>query len=251
MEIRFEKLNFGYTRKKQVLKNINLTLPSGKFIAVIGPNGSGKTTITKQINQILTPQSGRVSLNGVNVASMTPADLARTVAYVPQMTGGMMAGSVMDTVMLGRKPYIKWKPSDEDIEIVSNCLMRFGLESIAQRDFNALSGGQKQTVLIARALAQTPRLYLFDEPVSFLDVRNQLQIMTTARELVEQDGKTVIMVLHDLNMALRFADHVVIMKNGEVFAQGTPREVITEENVYAVYGTPAEIKNGEYVMTSL
>ena len=156
MEIRFENLNFGYSRKKQVLKNINLTLPSGKFIAVIGPNGSGKTTITKQINQILTPQSGRVSLNGMNVASMTPADLARTVAYVPQMTGGMMAGSVMDTVMLGRKPYIKWKPSDEDIEIVSNCLMRFGLEAIAQRDFNALSGGQKQTVLIARALAQTP-----------------------------------------------------------------------------------------------
>ena len=251
MEIRFENLNFGYTRKKQVLKNINLTLPSGKFIAVIGPNGSGKTTITKQINQILTPQSGRVSLNGVNVASMTPADLARTVAYVPQMTGGMMAGSVMDTVMLGRKPYIKWKPSEDDIEIVSNCLMRFGLESIAQRDFNALSGGQKQTVLIARALAQTPRLYLFDEPVSFLDVRNQLQIMTTARELVDQDGKTVIMVLHDLNMALRFADHVVIMKNGEVFAQGTPREVITEEKVYAVYGTHAEINNGEYVIKSL
>ena len=251
MEIRFENLNFGYTRKKQVLKNINLTLPSGKFIAVIGPNGSGKTTITKQINQILTPQSGRVSLDGVDVASMSPADLARTVAYVPQMTGGMMAGSVMDTVMLGRKPYIKWKPSDEDIDIVANCLMRFGLESIAQRDFNALSGGQKQTVLIARALAQTPRLYLFDEPVSFLDVRNQLQIMTTARELVDQDGKTVIMVLHDLNMALRSADHVVIMKNGEVFAQGAPGDVITEENVYAVYGTHAEIKNGEYVITSL
>ena len=251
MEVRFENLNFGYTRKKQVLKNINLTLPSGKFIAVIGPNGSGKTTITKQINQILTPQSGRVSLNRVNVASMTPADLARTVAYVPQMTAGIMAGSVMDTVMLGRKPYIKWKPSEEDIEIVSRCLMRFGLEDIAQRDFNALSGGQKQTVLIARALAQTPRLYLFDEPVSFLDVRNQLQIMTTARELVDQDGKTVIMVLHDLNMALRFADHVVIMKNGEVFAQGAPWEVITEENVYAVYGTHAEIKNGEYVITSL
>ena len=251
MEIRFENLNFGYTRKKQVLKNIDLTLPSGKFIAVIGPNGSGKTTITKQINQILTPQSGRVSINGVDVASMSASDLARTVAYVPQMTGGMMAGSVMDTVMLGRKPYIKWKPSEEDIEIVSRCLMRFGLEPIAQRDFNALSGGQKQTVLIARALAQTPRLYLFDEPVSFLDVRNQLQIMTTARELVDQDGKTVIMVLHDLNMALRFADHVVIMKEGHVFAQGTPAEVITEENILAVYGTHAQIRNGEYVITSL
>lgn len=251
MEVKFEKLSFQYSPKKQTLKNIDLTLPSGKFIAILGPNGSGKTTLMKQINRILTPQKGRVTLNGVDVASMTAGDMARTIAYVPQMTGGMMAGSVMDTVMLGRKPYIKWKPSDEDVEIVSNCLIRFHLEEIVQRDFNALSGGQKQTVLIARALAQTPRMYLFDEPVSFLDVKNQLEIMTAARKLVDRDGKTVVMVLHDLNLALRFADHIVVMKEGEVFAQGEPAEVITEENVFAVYGTHAEIRNGEYVITRL
>lgn len=251
MEVKLENLSFHYNRKKQILKNVTLTLPSGKFTAILGPNGSGKTTLMKQINRILTPQAGRITMNGVDAASMTTGDLARTVAYVPQMTGGMMAGSVMDTVMLGRKPYIKWRPSEEDIEIVSNCLMRFHLETIAQREFNALSGGQKQTVLIARALAQTPRMYLFDEPVSFLDVRNQLEIMTAARELVDRDGKTVIMVLHDLNMALRFADHIVIMKEGNVFAQGAPQEVITEENILAVYGTHAEIRNGEYVITSL
>ena len=251
MEVKFEKLSFQYSPKKQTLKNIDLTLPSGKFIAILGPNGSGKTPLMKQINRILTPQKGRVTLNGVDVASMTAGDMARTIAYVPQMTGGMMAGSVMDTVMLGRKPYIKWKPSDEDVEIVSNCLIRFHLEEIVQRDFNALSGGQKQTVLIARALAQTPRMYLFDEPVSFLDVKNQLEIMTAARKLVDRDGKTVVMVLHDLNLALRFADHIVVMKEGEVFAQGEPAEVITEENVFAVYGTHAEIRNGEYVITRL
>ena len=251
MEVKFEKLSFQYSPKKQTLKNIDLTLPSGKFIAILGPNGSGKTTLMQQINRILTPQKGRVTLNGVDVASMTAGDMARTIAYVPQMTGGMMAGSVMDTVMLGRKPYIKWKPSDEDVEIVSNCLIRFHLEEIVQRDFNALSGGQKQTVLIARALAQTPRMYLFDEPVSFLDVKNQLEIMTAARKLVDRDGKTVVMVLHDLNLALRFADHIVVMKEGEVFAQGEPAEVITEENVFAVYGTHAEIRNGEYVITRL
>ena len=251
MEVKLEKLNFHYNRKKQVLKNIDLTLPAGKFTAILGPNGSGKTTLMKQINRILIPQSGGITLSGVDVASISAGDMARTVAYVPQMTGGMMSGSVMDTVMLGRKPYIKWKPSDEDVEIVSRCLMRFHLEEIAQREFNALSGGQKQTVLIARALAQTPRMYLFDEPVSFLDVRNQLEIMAAARELVDQDRKTVIMVLHDLNMALRFADHVVIMKEGSVFAQGTPAEVITEENILAVYGTHAKISNGEYVITSL
>ena len=251
MEIKFEHLSFGYTRKKQILKDINLTIPSGKFSAIIGPNGSGKTTLIKQINRILTPQSGRITIDCSDNISMSSGDLARTVAYVPQMTGSIMTGSVMDTIMLGRKPYIKWKPSTEDIEIVSQCLMRFHLEEIAQREFNALSGGQKQTVLIARALAQTPQIYLFDEPVSFLDVRNQLEIMSAARELVDSDGKTVIMVLHDLNMALRFADHVVIMKNGNVFAQGKPVEVITEKNILAVYKTHAKIQNGEYVITSL
>ena len=251
MEIQFQNLSFRYTPKKRVLHEIDLTLPKKQFVAILGPNGSGKTTLMKQINRILIPQKGCVTADGQNLAKLSAGELARTIAYVPQMTGGMMAGSVMDTVMLGRKPYIKWKPSNEDIDIVSQCLLRFHLEEIAHRQFNALSGGQKQTVLIARALAQTPQIYLFDEPVSFLDVRNQLEIMTAARELVDQDGKTVIMVLHDLNMALRFADHVVIMKEGHVYAQGAPQDVITEENVLAVYGTHAEIKTGEYVITSL
>ena len=251
MEIQFQNLSFRYTPKKRVLHEIDLTLPKKQFVAILGPNGSGKTTLMKQINRILIPQKGCVTADGQNLAKLSAGEMARTIAYVPQMTGGIMAGSVMDTVMLGRKPYIKWKPSNEDIDIVSQCLLRFHLEEIAHRQFNALSGGQKQTVLIARALAQTPQIYLFDEPVSFLDVRNQLEIMTAARELVDQDGKTVIMVLHDLNMALRFADHVVIMKEGRVYAQGAPEDVITEENVFAVYGTHAEIKNGEYVITSL
>jgi iron complex transport system ATP-binding protein len=162
-----------------------------------------------------------------------------------------MNGSVMDTVMLGRRPYIQWKPTDIDLEIVAKALIRLNISHLSQRLFNQLSGGQKQTVLIARALAQMPDIYLFDEPVSFLDVRNQLEIMTIGQDLVEKDGKTVIMVLHDLNMALRFADHVVIIKEGNVFAQGSPTEVITEENILAVYGTHAQIRGGEYVITSL
>ena len=251
MEVRFENLHFGYTRKREILHGINLTLPSNQFIAVLGPNGCGKTTTVKQINQILKAQAGNVYVDGRKVSDMEPSQLAKIVAYVPQMTSGVMNGSVMDTVMLGRRPYIQWKPSDEDLEIVAKALLRLNLSHLSQRLYNQLSGGQKQTVLIARALAQTPQIYLFDEPVSFLDVRNQLEIMSIGRELVDRDGKTVIMVLHDLNLALRFADHIVIMKEGNVFAQGTPQEVITEENILAVYGTHAEIKNGEYVITSL
>ena len=251
MEVKFERLHFGYNRKREILHGIDLNLPSNKFIAVLGPNGCGKTTLVKQINRILRAQSGTVQIGDRQVSQLEPSELAKLIAYVPQMTSGVMNGSVMDTVMLGRRPYIQWKPTDEDLEIVAKALIRLNISHLSQRLFNQLSGGQKQTVLIARALAQVPDIYLFDEPVSFLDVKNQLEIMAIGRELVEQDGKTVIMVLHDLNMALRFADHVVIMKDGNVFAQGAPRDVITEENIIAVYGTHAEIKNGEYVITSL
>lgn len=251
MEVKFERLHFGYNRKREILHGIDLNLPSNKFIAVLGPNGCGKTTLVKQINRILRAQSGTVQIGDRQVSQLEPSELAKLIAYVPQMTSGVMNGSVMDTVMLGRRPYIQWKPTDEDLEIVAKALIRLNISHLSQRLFNQLSGGQKQTVLIARALAQVPDIYLFDEPVSFLDVKNQLEIMAIGRELVEQDGKNVIMVLHDLNMALRFADHVVIMKDGNVFAQGAPRDVITEENILAVYGTHAEIKNGEYVITSL
>ena len=225
MEVKFENLHFGYNRKREILHGINLTLPSNKFIAVLGPNGCGKTTTVKQINQILKAQQGSVTIDGQNVSELEPSQLARIVAYVPQMTSGVMNGSVMDTVMLGRRPYIQWKPSDKDLEIVAKSLLRLNLCHLSQHFYNQLSGGQKQTVLIARALAQTPEIYLFDEPVSFLDVRNQLEIMSIARELVERDGKTVIMVLHDLNLALRFADHVVIMKDGIVQQVGKPMEL--------------------------
>ena len=251
MDVKFEKLHFGYTRKREILHGIDLTLPANKFIAILGPNGCGKTTMVKQINQILRAQTGTVRVGDQVVSQLEPSQLAKMIAYVPQMTSGVMNGSVMDTVMLGRRPYIQWKPTDADVEIVANALIRLNISHLSQRLFNQLSGGQKQTVLIARARAQAPDIYLFDEPVSFLDVRNQLEIMAIGRELVEQDGKTVIMVLHDLNMALRFADHVVIMKDGNVFAQGSPRDVITEENILAVYGTHAQIRNGEYVITSL
>ena len=251
MEVTFNQLHFGYSHRREVLHGIDLTLPANKFVAILGPNGCGKTTLVKQINRILRAHSGTVQIGEQSVSQLEPSELAKIIAYVPQMTSGVMNGSVMDTVMLGRRPYIQWKPTDADLEIVAKALIRLNISHLSQRQFNQLSGGQKQTVLIARALAQAPDIYLFDEPVSFLDVKNQLEIMAIGRELVEQDGKTVIMVLHDLNMALRFADHVVIMKDGNVFAQGAPRDVITEDNILAVYGTHAEIKNGEYVITSL
>ena len=242
MEVKLENLSFHYNRKKQILKNVTLTLPSGKFTAILGPNGSGKTTLMKQINRILTPQAGRITMNGVDAASMSTGDLARTVAYVPQMTGGMMAGSVMDTVMLGRKPYIKWKPSEEDIEIVSNCLMRFHLEGLAQREFNALSGGQKQTVLIARALAQNASTIIMDEPTSALDYGNTVRVLSCVRQLAE-DGLTVIQSTHQPDQAFLYADKTLVLHEGNVLAYGAPKDTITAELISKIYGVDVEVNS--------
>ena len=154
MEVTFRQLHFGYSRRREVLHGIDLTLPSNKFVAILGPNGCGKTTLVKQINRILQAHSGSVQVGEQMVSQLEPSELAKLIAYVPQMTSGVMNGSVMDTVMLGRRPYIQWKPTDEDLEIVSRALIRLNISHLSQRLFNQLSGGQKQTVLIARALAQ-------------------------------------------------------------------------------------------------
>lgn len=251
MNICIENVSFGYVKNRYILEDFNLSLPKNKFCAVIGPNGSGKTTTVKCINKILKPQLGTIKFDGKDVAEIEPLDMAKMVAYVPQMTSSTLYGSVMDTVLLGRRPYIQWKISEEDVEIAMKVLCELEIDDLAQESFNCLSGGQKQKILIARALVQSPQIYLFDEPVSFLDVRNQLEIMTFAKQLVDGEGKTVVMVVHDLNMALRYADYVVIMKNGEIYAEGVPNDVITEENILAVYGVHAKIYEEGFLIPSL
>ena len=138
MEVKFERLHFGYNRKREILHGIDLNLPSNKFIAVLGPNGCGKTTLVKQINRILRAQSGTVQIGDRQVSQLEPSELAKLIAYVPQMTSGVMNGSVMDTVMLGRRPYIQWKPTDEDLEIVAKALIRLNISHLSQRLFNQL-----------------------------------------------------------------------------------------------------------------
>ena len=194
MRLDVKNLNFGYTKKVQILHNINFSVESGQLVSLIGPNGSGKTTIIKCINQILSPQSGQIFLDGTNVHTMRTMELAKKVGYVPQMTKNFMGGTVLDAVLMGRRPYIKWKITDYDVTLVLEILKKLEITHLAHKEYEALSGGQKQKVLIARALAQNPDVYLFDEPTSFLDIKNQLEIMNMAKELVHQHHKLVIMV---------------------------------------------------------
>ncbi|MBC3887870.1 ATP-binding cassette domain-containing protein [Acetobacterium paludosum] len=247
MELHVNDLKFGYTKKALVVKGISFSARSGQLISLIGPNGSGKTTIVKCINKILTPQSGSVMLNGKNVQKMPPIEMAKSIAYVPQFTNSYISGSVMDVVMMGRRPYIKWRVTNEDVEIVLKVLQELDLEPLVHEQFEELSGGQKQKILIARALVQNPDLYLFDEPISFLDIKNQMDIMELARNMVVKQNKAVIMVVHDLNMAMRYSDQVILLSSGAVEAAGLPKTVLNHEHIRTVYGVDIRILEESFI----
>ncbi|WP_303868633.1 ABC transporter ATP-binding protein [Acetobacterium wieringae] len=247
MELSVNDLKFGYTKKMLVVKGISFSAQPGQLITLIGPNGSGKTTIVKCLNKILTPTSGNISLDGKDVKKMTAREMARRIAYVPQFTNSYLSGSVMDVVMMGRRPYIKWRVSDMDVEIVLAVLKDLELEELAHEQFQELSGGQKQKILIARALVQKPDLYLFDEPISFLDIKNQIDIMELARNMVEKENKAVIMVIHDLNMAMRYSDQIILLKSGEVEAAGLPKAVLNHVHIKTVYGVDIRILEEKYI----
>lgn len=247
MRLDVKNLNFGYTKKVQILHNINFSVESGQLVSLIGPNGSGKTTIIKCINQILSPQSGQIFLDGTNVHTMRTMELAKKVGYVPQMTKNFMGGTVLDAVLMGRRPYIKWKITDYDVTLVLEILKKLEITHLAHKEYEALSGGQKQKVLIARALHKIPMYICLTEPTSFLDIKNQLEIMNMAKELVHQHHKLVIMVVHDLTMALRYSDYIVLLEKGSVISQGVSHQVLNSENIFNVYGVNVNILEGNYV----
>ena len=247
MRLDVKNLDFGYVKKVQILHNINFSAESGQLVSLIGPNGSGKTTIIKCINQILSPQSGQILLDGTDIHTMRTMELAKKVGYVPQMTKNFMGGTVLDAVLMGRRPHVKWKITDYDVTLVLEILKKLEITHLAHKEYELLSGGQKQKVLIARALAQNPDVYLFDEPTSFLDIKNQLEIMNMAKELVYQHHKLVIMVVHDLTMALRYSDYVVLLEKGSVISQGVSHQVLNPENIFNVYGVNVNILEGNYI----
>lgn len=241
MSLKIENINFGY-KTKHILNDVCLDVEFGKVVSIIGPNGSGKTTFIKCINKILKPKRGSVKLNGEDLYLMKQEDIAKKIAYVPQMTNDFFSGTVMDLVIMGRKPYINWNISDEDVKIVLDILDSMDIIHLADKFYSELSGGQKQKVLIARALAQDTDIYLLDEPISFLDIKNQIEVMQMSRELAKR-GKIVIIVVHDLNMAMKYSDKILLLENGSVIAQGKPKDVLTQENIKKVYDVNVDIKD--------
>jgi len=241
VNITIKDLTFSYNSHK-ILDDLNIVVGDAEVLSLVGPNGSGKTTLIKCIDRILKPW-GSILLDGKEIEEMSRQEVARIIGYVPQSSSAPLATSVFDTVLMGRRPHIRWQVSDSDLDKVAQVLELLHLDDLGLRDFSSLSGGQKQKVLIARALAQEPAILLLDEPTSNLDMKHQLEVMEIISHLVKEKKISVVMAIHDLNLASRFSDKLVMLKNGQVYAAGEPKHLLTEANISNVYGIKAMVMN--------
>jgi iron complex transport system ATP-binding protein len=245
MKISIQNIEFSYNGSP-VLKDIGCNISKGDFVALVGPNGSGKSTLIKCITGILKPKKGAILISDLNINNLQVNELAQTLAYIPQNRNGQVPVSVFDTVLLGRKPYISWKPSKNDLEITSQVINQLNINDIAQKDINKLSGGQQQMVYIARALAQQPEILLLDEPTANLDIRHTIEIMDLLKGLCSK-GLTVVIAIHDINLAMRYASHIMMLKEGEIFAFGG-NEIITEQYIEKLYDVRVKIVTSDTTM---
>ncbi|HIH69348.1 ABC transporter ATP-binding protein [Methermicoccus shengliensis] len=235
--IEVKNVIFSYN-SKEVLRNVNLWIERGEVVFLLGPNGSGKTTLLKCIAGILKAK-GEVVVDGSNLWKLSRAEIAKIFGYVPQR-GEISFLTVFDVILLGRKPYIRWEASEDDYRVAEETIKMFNLANLASRKLNELSGGEIQLVLIARAFAQRPRYILLDEPTNNLDIKNQISVIKILRKAVKETGVSAIITTHELNLAANFADRIVLIKDGGVFASGGI-EVLSRENIKAVYGIDVEV----------
>ncbi|MEM4576002.1 MAG: ABC transporter ATP-binding protein [Candidatus Nezhaarchaeales archaeon] len=240
--LRILDVNFNYGAR-EVLKGVTLTLEEGEFVGLMGPNGSGKTTLLKVINNILKPKSGTVMVNKVEVSKLDVKELAKIFGTVSQEYETSLGFTAFDVVLMGRNPHLRRLKgeSKRDYEVTIKAMRLTNTLHLADRLFSELSGGEKQRVIIARALAQEPRVMLLDEPTSHLDINNQIEILELLRKLCREEHILVIAVIHDFNLAAYYCDKIVLMKNGRIYSVGRPHEVLTSENVEEVFGIKVSV----------
>ncbi|MDY0386839.1 MAG: ABC transporter ATP-binding protein [Methanolobus sp.] len=233
-------VEFQY-RSKEVLKDIKFHLKKNEILAILGPNGVGKTTLLKCMNAILKPKSGTILVDKEDVLKLEQIDIARRMGYVPQRCEPARL-TAFDAILLGRMPHIKWNIAPEDIMIVESTIKKLHLEEMALRYIDELSGGELQKVGIARAIAQNPKLLLLDEPTSSLDLKNQIEILNIIKDVVKNENVSAVMTMHDLNLAFKYSDKFLFLKNGTIFAAGSMDD-ITAQIIEEVYGVPVTIQN--------
>ena len=240
MRVKIDGMEFGYS-SVPVLHDVTLDLDGPQFVTVIGPNGVGKSTLIHCINKILKPRGGTVMINGTDVSEMKLKDVAKTVGYVPYTSTDTFPLSVVDTVLMGRHPHATYKSLDKDLDIVYETLQLLDIEDLALRSFDELSAGQHQKVMLARGLVQEPEILLLDEPTSNLDIKHQMEVTRILRDLSQQKQILDIMIGHDLNIAAKYSDTIIMLAKGSIYAIGKPSEVITKENIKAVYDVDSEV----------
>jgi iron complex transport system ATP-binding protein len=235
--LKIENLSGGYNRNEDIVKNISLNIAEGDFVGIIGPNGSGKTTLLRLLTRVINPGKGKIFLKGKDIFQIKLKKFCGDVAFVSQNTDYVF--NVMEFVLMGRIPHQNRLQFDtkRDIEIAEHSLSLTDVLNLKDKCINELSAGEQQRVVIARALAQEPVLLFLDEPTSHLDIGHQIQILDLLKRLNGHKKLSIVMILHDLNIASAYCNRIVLMDNGAVFKDGMPEEVLTYQNIEAVYKT--------------
>jgi iron complex transport system ATP-binding protein len=235
--IEVHSISFRY-HEDWVLQEVSFRVEKGEFVGVIGPNGSGKTTLLKILYRLLAPQQGEILFELVPMKKMDRADIAKRIAVVAQETHLLFPFTVLETVLMGRSPYLgdSMFESEKDLEIAERAMEWTKILPFSERPMDELSGGERKRVFIARALAQETEVILLDEPTANLDIHHQIDFLDLILTLNRERGLTIVMASHDMNMASEFCDRLILLQGGRVYQTGTPEEVITRENIESVYG---------------
>ncbi len=237
-----QELTLGY-RDNIITRNLNVCIPRGKFTVIVGPNACGKSTLLRALSRLLAPQSGQVLLDGKLISKQGSKDIARKLGLLPQTSVAPEGITVADLVARGRYPHqslwTQWSVLDE--QATHDAMKATGVDTLADRAVDSLSGGQRQRVWIAMVLAQQTPVLLLDEPTTYLDITHQIELLELFCRLNRQQGHTLVAVLHDLNHACRYADHIIAMRDGAILAEGVPADIITAECVETVFGLPCVI----------
>jgi len=243
ISLQIRQVNFSYLDGFN-LDNINLSIGAGEMVGLLGPNGSGKTTLIKLVSGILKPTQGGIRLDGSDLSHLSRKSIARSIAVVPQHFHIAFAFTTTEIVTLGRTPFLRAfaGETEADRQLVADALGRIGIRGLAKRPFDGLSGGERQKVILAMALAQQPKLLLLDEPTVHLDIAHQVEILELVRSLNAEQGITVVAAMHDLNLASLYFDRLVLLKEGRVVADGTPAQVLTGDRIREVFSASVRVE---------
>jgi iron complex transport system ATP-binding protein len=233
-------IDFAYNSRR-VLDGVSFSVKADDVVSILGPNGVGKTTLIKCIDKVLKPDAGSVFIEGSDLHRMSKRNIAKNIGYVAQRSETSKT-TVFDSVLLGRKPHFEWNATEKDIRLAGRVLHLLGLDGLALKYVDEISGGEYQLVQIARVLVQQPKVILLDEPTNSLDLSNQHMIMHLIRNIVKKNHIVAIMIIHDLNLAIRHSDKFVLMKEGKICAVGG-HEVITPESIKMVYNIDAYVES--------